>query len=86
MPYHDVEIPKGEYGELSKVQEELLEAMDADKRGQDLMLLIELSDLVGAVGGVAEKRFGFSLEQLVKFAKLRSSVAREEMCNDVQSE
>jgi len=85
MPYHEVEIPKGEYGELSKVQEELLEAMDADKRGHDIMLLIELSDLVGAVAGVAEKRFGFSIEQLVKFAKLRSSVAREELYNNVQN-
>lgn len=31
MGYHIKEIPRGEYGELSKVNEELLEAMDAER-------------------------------------------------------
>jgi len=41
------------------------------------MLLIELSDIIGAVEGVS-KKYGFTLEQLIAFAKLRSKVAIEE--------
>ena len=74
MKFHKTEIRKGVYGQLSKVQEELDEAVDAEAQGQDLMLFIELSDIVGACAGVA-KQYGITLEQLVKFAELRSEVA-----------
>jgi hypothetical protein len=47
--YHLHPIPKGELGELSKLQEELDEAKDAAQQGVRLMVLQELSDLVGAV-------------------------------------
>jgi len=77
MKFHTKEIQKGIYGELSKIKEELDEAYDAEEQGQDLMLLIELSDIIGAVEGVS-KKYGFTLEQLMKFAKLRSKVAIEE--------
>lgn len=76
--FHKKDIKKGVYGELSKIEEELQEAYDAQEQGQDLMLLIELADMVGAIEGVAKTKFGFSLEQLQKFAKLRSEVAIEE--------
>lgn len=55
MGFHKREIKKGVYGELSKIQEELDEVFDAEEQGQDLMLLIELSDMVGAIEGVALK-------------------------------
>lgn len=42
--FHKREITKGVLGELSKVREELEEAEDALEQGQELMLLIELSD------------------------------------------
>jgi hypothetical protein len=74
MKFHKREIKKGIYGELSKIQEELEEAYDSEDQGQDLMLLIELSDIVGACAGVANK-YGMSLDQLAAFAKLRSEVA-----------
>jgi len=77
MKFHNREIQKGIYGELSKIKEELEEAYDAEEQGQKLMLLIELSDIVGAVEGVS-KKYGFTLEQLIKFARLRSLVAIEE--------
>lgn len=41
------------------------------------MLLIELSDMVGAIEGVS-KKYGFTLDQLRAFATLRSQVAIEE--------
>lgn len=55
MGFHQKEIKKGVYGELSKIEEELNEAYDALEQGQDLMLLIELSDMIGAIEGVAKK-------------------------------
>jgi hypothetical protein len=72
--WHKRPIPKGELGQLSKITEELHEARDAEEQGQDLMLMFELSDIIGACGLVA-KRYGFTLDQLVRFSKLRSEVA-----------
>lgn len=43
-PFHNRQIIKGEYGKLSKIEEELDEARDAAEQGIDLMVLIELSD------------------------------------------
>jgi phosphoribosyl-ATP pyrophosphohydrolase len=77
MKFHVDEIEKGVYGELSKIKEELEEAYDAEKQGIRLMLLIELSDIIGAVKGVADKH-GVSLDDLIKFAEVRSRVAKEE--------
>lgn len=75
--FHKRKIKKGVYGELSKIEEELQEAYDAEEQGQDLMLLIELSDMVGAIEGVA-KKYGITMKQLRDFSKLRSKVAVEE--------
>jgi len=49
--YHLEPITRGIYGELSKIQEELDEAKDAEKQGVKIMLLTELSDMIGAVEG-----------------------------------
>lgn len=82
MGWHKSSIRKGVYGEFSKIQEELDEAKDAMDQGQDLMLLIELSDMIGAIDGFAKQRFGFTVEQLLDFAKLRSQIAIEELQED----
>lgn len=50
-----MEIPKGEFGEISKIEEELCELVDADSQGNKIMVLCELSDLLGAVEGYLEK-------------------------------
>lgn len=78
MGFHTRKIEKGVYGELSKIKEELEEAYDAEKQGQDLMLLIELADMIGAIEGVA-KKYHLTVEQLLEFARLRSKVAIEEL-------
>lgn len=75
--WHAREITKGTLGELSKIREELEEAEDAEEQGQILMLLFELADICGACGLVANK-YGLSLDDLVKFSKLRTKVAIEE--------
>lgn len=53
--YHVSTIQKGVYGELSKIREELDEAVDAEAQGSSIMLLVELSDLYGALEAVVEK-------------------------------
>lgn len=58
MGYHNRPIEKGVLGQLSKIQEELSEAMDAEEQGNKIMLLVELSDLVGAIRGYMDKNFG----------------------------
>ena len=58
--YHLAPIPRGELGELSKVIEEALEALDAQNQGARLMVLVELSDLVGAMRALCQ-RHGISL-------------------------
>ncbi|MMZ62545.1 hypothetical protein D1872_247610 [compost metagenome] len=48
-------------------------------------MLIELSDIIGAVKGVAE-RYGMTLEQLTAFAILRSEVAVRELQDEQQNQ
>lgn len=81
MGFHKAQISKGTYGQLSKVREELEEAEDAEAQGENLMLQIELSDMIGAIRGVAETH-GWNFDDLVKFSELRSRVAREEKCGN----
>lgn len=63
--YHKNEIVKGKLGFLSKIREELDEAEDAESQGIKLMMLIELSDIIGAIKAVAEQN-GSSLIDLLK--------------------
>lgn len=49
MGYHVREIPRGEFGEISKIQEEWEEFIDSIGQGNHLMALMELSDLFGAI-------------------------------------
>lgn len=74
--FHQRAIPRGKYGELSKVVEEVEEAIDAEDQGHRLMLLIELSDIIGAVEGVLKKKeYNHTIEDLIKFARLRGAVS-----------
>lgn len=72
--WHEKKIKKGIFGELSKIEEELEEAKDAEDQNLDVMLLIELSDIVGAVEGVSMKKFNMPIEQLLAFARKRSEI------------
>ena len=49
MGYHLREIPKGVLGEWSKVEEELAEFEDAKEQGSKILMLVELSDIWGAL-------------------------------------
>ena len=71
MSYHLKDIPRGEYGEFSKIKEELLELEDALDQDAKIMALAELSDLVGAIEGYVEKHFdGLYLSDLIIMSKI----------------
>jgi hypothetical protein len=55
--YHTSEIPKGKVGESSKILEEVLELIDAEKQGVRIMAQVELSDIYGALDRYREKHF-----------------------------
>lgn len=59
--YHLEEIPRGEYGEISKILEEAKELKDAMEQANKLMVLIELADLIGAIDGYLDKHYGTSM-------------------------
>jgi len=68
--YHVLEIKKGVLGELSKIQEELDEAKDAQLQKSKIMIAVELSDLVGAVKAYAEKHLDMTLDDLITMQKI----------------
>ena len=71
MGYHIAHIDKGMIGELSKIQEELDEAEDAEKQGCKLMVLLELSDMLGAIEAYLEKHHpDFRLMDLKKMSDI----------------
>ncbi len=69
--YHLRKIPCGEFGELSKIREEISEAEDMLEQGCRIGVLVELSDAVGAISGVLARHFpDTSMEDLLKMAEL----------------
>lgn len=62
--YHNTEIPKGIFGDFSKIEEEFLEAKDALAQENPLMVLQELSDMVGAIEAFATK-YNMTLKDIV---------------------
>jgi hypothetical protein len=65
--YHKRKITKGTYGEISKLQEEIEEYIDAQEQGIMIMELLELSDIYGALEAVLEK-YHISMEDLKKMS------------------
>ncbi len=67
--YHMTPIERGILGEISKIQEELDELKDASKQGIEIMQLVELSDLVGAIKAYLKKYHpSIDLEDLEQMA------------------
>ena len=71
--YHLRHIPKGELGELSKIYEEVLEALDAEAQGSSLMALVELADLFGALKAYLAKHHPtVGIDELETFSSITS--------------
>ena len=68
--YHLATIERGDYGQLSKIKEEVMEALDANLQNNPLMVLIELSDIIGAIEGFLDNHFEgkITLEDLITMA------------------
>lgn len=68
--YHVADIPRGAFGEFSKIEEEFLELKDAIGQGNKVMSLIEMSDLLGAIEGYLKKEYGdkMTLDDLKKMS------------------
>lgn len=49
--YHLTSIAKGTYGEIDKIYEEVEELKDAKQQDNTLMVLLEMSDIIGAIRG-----------------------------------
>ena len=74
MGYHKAKIKKGEKGELSKVLEEVMEAIDADDQRCKLMTLMELSDVIGAIHLYLKKHHPtLTITDMVKMALITES-------------
>ena len=64
--YHLDHIPRGKFGEISKIIEETLELKDALNQENNLMALMELSDIIGSIRGLLDNNYpGMKLDDLI---------------------
>jgi hypothetical protein len=76
MGYHIAKIEKGVYGEFSKIKEEFQELEDAVNQGNKVLIICELTDLIGAIAGHA-KFYNLSLQDLIDFSDLTQSAFKD---------
>jgi len=76
MGYHLKEIIKGEIGSFSKIKEEFMELEDAVEQKDVVLILCELSDLLGAVESYTE-RWNISIKDLKNFSDKTKSAFKE---------
>lgn len=67
MGYHKKEIDKGVLGEFSKVKEEFQELEDAFEQEDSILILCELSDMIGAIEEYI-KRWNMDINTLKGFS------------------
>lgn len=76
MGYHKNNINKGVVGEFSKIQEEFEELKDGVVQGNKVLIICELTDLVGAIEEYA-KKFNLTIDDLKSFSDLTKSAFKE---------
>ena len=75
--YHIAEITKGVFGEISKINEEAQELTDAVAQGVGIMVLMELSDLYGAMEGFLKKHHpGTTMDDIKKMSQITQRAFR----------
>ena len=67
MGYHVADIPRGKYGEFSKIVEEFEELKDANDQEDKILELCEMSDLLGAMDGYLRFKYNMDIQDLYKF-------------------
>ena len=74
MGYHTYKIPKGTLGQSSKILEELHELIDAEAQGSKILILNELSDMVGAIlAYLSTNHPSITISDLIQMAELTKS-------------
>lgn len=68
--YHVRNITRGEFGELSKIEEELEELLDAVEQDAKIMILCELADMYGAIEAYVEKHHNMTMDDIKKMSNL----------------
>lgn len=76
MGYHKKKIPKGILGEFSKIEEEFLELKDAVEQEDKILILCELSDLLGATEEYI-KKYNLTLRDLKVFSDKTKEAFKE---------
>lgn len=76
MSYHTRKIEKGVLGQFSKIKEEFEEAQDAFEQGDEILILCELSDMLGAIEEYV-KIWNLDIESLKKFSDKTKSAFKE---------
>jgi phosphoribosyl-ATP pyrophosphohydrolase len=76
MGYHKNKIEKGKLGEFSKIKEEFLEAQDAFEQDNKIMLLLELSDMLGAIEDFL-KKYNINIDDLIKMKNATQSAFKD---------
>lgn len=69
MGYHLREIPNGVLGEFSKLEEEFEELKDANEQQNKILMLVELSDLYGAIECFIDLHFNLTMNDLAEMSK-----------------
>lgn len=77
MGYHKKEILKGEVGEFSKIREEIEELFDAADQNNNILIICELTDLIGAIEAFTDRKFNLKLEDLKSFSDLTKSAFQD---------
>ena len=76
MGYHKTKIPKGILGEFSKIEEEFLELKDAKEQGDKVLILCELTDMLGAIEEYI-KKYNLTLYDLKLFSDKTKKAFKE---------
>lgn len=76
MGYHKTEIEKGTIGHFSKIKEEFQEAEDAFNQNDEILIIVEMADMVGAIEEYI-KRWNLDLTSLKKFSDKTKSAFKD---------
>ncbi len=76
MGYHKNKIDKGIIGEFSKITEEYQELQDAVEQDNKVLIICELTDLIGAIEEYS-KNFNLTIDDLKSFSDLTKSAFKE---------
>jgi phosphoribosyl-ATP pyrophosphohydrolase len=76
MGYHLIEIKKGKLGEFSKIKEEFEELEDAVNQDNNVLVICELTDMIGAIEAFA-KKYNLKLQDLIQFSNCTKEAFKE---------